>query len=170
MKRFYLVLILFAVTGGSALGAIPSYQEVRDAYKKSDAILLDRHKEVIHELRIDKNGRRLDWVSLKEISPAMQLAIIYAEDRRFYTHRGVDWRAMGAGFIKTLTSRSPRGASTITMQLASILNRELQAKRYKRSLQQKWRQIQGSWEIERRWQKQEILEAYLNLVTFRGEL
>jgi penicillin-binding protein 1C len=56
------------------------------------------------------------------------------------------------------------------MQLASLLDKELQSKKGKRSLWQKERQILNAWEIEEKWSKAEIFEAYLNLVTFRGEL
>ena len=56
------------------------------------------------------------------------------------------------------------------MQLASLLNRELQPKKDRRSLWQKGKQILEAWEIERNWSKDEIFEAYLNLITFRGEL
>ena len=72
--------------------------------------------------------------------------------------------------FRGLTSESLRGASTITMQLASILDKELQSRRGKRSIWQKERQILNAWEIEKRWSKTAIFEAYLNLVTFRGEL
>jgi penicillin-binding protein 1C len=56
------------------------------------------------------------------------------------------------------------------MQLASLLDKELQSKKGRRSIWQKERQILNAWEIEKRWSKAEVFEAYLNLVTFRGEL
>ena len=56
------------------------------------------------------------------------------------------------------------------MQLASLLDRELQPKKDRKSIWQKGRQVLQAWEIEKGWSKEEILEAYLNLVTFRGEL
>ncbi len=169
IKRLFLLLILCITISRSAQAVVPSFQAVRDAYQKSEAILLDRHHEVIHELRIDKHGRRLDWISLKEISPAVLSAIIYAEDKRFYKHSGVDLRSIGSAFANIIVSGSPRGASTVTMQLASILNKELHAKQNRRSLWQKWRQIQEAWDLEKKWSKPEILEAYINLITFRGE-
>jgi penicillin-binding protein 1C len=169
MKKLLFSPILLLLFSTMAF-ALPIYQEVRQAYVKSDSLLLDRHGEILHELRTDKNRRRLDWTSLKSISPALKDAVIQAEDRRFYDHGGVDYRSMGAALIQGLTSESLRGASTITMQLASILDRELQSKRGRRSIWQKERQILNAWEIEKRWSKTEIFEAYLNLVTFRGEL
>ncbi|HUL31874.1 MAG TPA: penicillin-binding protein 1C, partial [Thermodesulfobacteriota bacterium] len=130
----------------------------------------DRHGEIIHELRTDKERRRLDWTPLKNISPVFMEAVIQAEDKRFYEHGGVDYRSAGAALIQGLTSESLRGASTITMQLASLLDKETQPKTGKRSIWQKERQILNAWEIEKKWSKAEIFEAYLNLITFRGEL
>ncbi|MGB7573475.1 MAG: transglycosylase domain-containing protein, partial [Thermodesulfobacteriota bacterium] len=169
MKRFLSSLIVFFSFSSLAF-ALPSYQEVRQSYVKSDSLLLDRHGEILHELRTDKYRRRLDWTLLKDISPALRDAVIQAEDKRFYDHGGVDYRSMGAALLRGLTSESVRGASTITMQLASILNKEIQSRRGKRSVWQKERQILNAWEIEKKWPKTAIFEAYLNLVTFRGEL
>ena len=163
----FLILLLFFPTMAYAL---PSYQEVRQSYVKSDSLLLDRHGEVLHELRTDKRQRRLDWTSLREISPALIEAVLHAEDRRFYDHSGVDYRAIGAAVLHGMTQESLRGASTVTMQLASFLNREIQPGKQGRSLWQKGKQVLSAWEIEKDWSKIEILEAYLNLVTFRGEL
>ncbi len=169
MKKCFLFLTIFVLFYGDAI-ALPTYDEVRKSYVKSDSLLLDRNEEVLHELRIDRSRRRLDWTSLRNISSALQEAVIQAEDKRFYDHRGVDYRAMSGALIKGLTQESLRGASTITMQLVSILDRELQPKKGRRSVWQKGKQVLEAWEIERSWSKHETLEAYLNLVTFRGEL
>jgi penicillin-binding protein 1C len=56
------------------------------------------------------------------------------------------------------------------MQLASLLNRELQSKKGRKSIWQKGKQVLEAWEIEEKWSKKDIFEAYLNLVTFHGEL
>jgi penicillin-binding protein 1C len=154
---------------GEALG-VPSFEEVRTSYRKSDSLLLDRHGEVIHELRTDPDGRRLDWVALQDISPAIQEAVLQAEDRRFYHHAGVDYLAMTGALLRGVVSASFRGASTITMQLASMLDRTLLPGKGKRSLAQKWKQVKAACALEDTWSKKEILEAYLNLVTYRGEL
>jgi len=163
----FMILIFLPVGMAQAL---PSYQEVRASHVKTDSLLLDRRGEVLHELRVDQGRRRLDWTSIQHISPALQEAVIQAEDKRFYQHRGVDYRSMGGAMIRGLTSESLRGASTITMQLVSFLDRTLQSKMGKRSVWQKQRQVFEAWEMEKHWSKAEILEAYLNLVSFRGEL
>ena len=160
-------LVVFAC--GEVLG-VPAFKEVRASHRKSDSLLLDRHGEVIHELRTNPIGRRLDWTALRDISPAVQEAVIQAEDRKFYDHRGVDYPAMTGALLRGMTSGSFRGASTLTMQLASMLDRNLLPVKGKRSLSQKWKQMGAALDIEDTWSKKEILEAYLNLVTYRGEL
>ncbi len=169
MKRLIFSIIV-VVSFSTLANALPSYQEVRQSYVKSDSLLLDRHGEIIHELRVDKERRRLDWIPLKNISPVLKEAVIQAEDKRFFEHGGVDYRSIGGALVQGLTSESLRGASTITMQLASLLDIGLQSKKGKRSIWQKERQILNAWEIEKKWSKADIFEAYLNLVTFRGEL
>jgi penicillin-binding protein 1C len=169
MKKFFLLFIsVFFIN--TVANALPTYQEVQHSYVKSDSLLLDRNGEILHELRIDKGRRRLDWTSLESVSPALQEAVIQAEDKRFYDHGGVDYQSMSAALIKGLTSEGLRGASTITMQLAAFLEKELQSKRGRKSFVQKGKQVLKAWEIEKSWSKKEILETYLNLVTFRGEL
>jgi penicillin-binding protein 1C len=162
------LLLFFFLAGESR--ALPSYQEVRRGTIPSDSLLLDRNGEVLQEMRVDKARRRLDWTPLPEISPALIEAVIAAEDRRFFGHPGIDVRSAAGALFKGLTREAMRGASTLTMQLASLLDRSLQPGKTKRSLWQKVRQAMEALDLERAWTKQEILEAYLNLVTFRGEL
>ncbi|MCJ7663347.1 MAG: penicillin-binding protein 1C [Desulfobacterales bacterium] len=161
--------ILCALWAGQAQG-LPLYDEVRKSYAASDAVLVDREGVPLYEERTDKHHRRLAWTVLADISPALVQAVIQAEDKRFYDHRGVDFQSIGVALIKGLTAEGLRGASTITMQLASLLDCDLQPKKGKRTVWQKGRQALEAREMERRWSKGQILEAYLNLITFRGEL
>ena len=143
---------------------------MKNQWTSTEGTLLDRHGAPIHELRVVEHGRRLAWTRLDEISPAALATIIRAEDKRFYQHHGVDWLAMSDAALDTLLFSQPRGASTISMQVASHLDRTLRPTRQKRSVSQKWEQIAASRELEKSWSKRQILEAYLNLSTFRGEL
>ena len=169
MVRLLLAVLFFLLLSGQAL-AVPSFEEVRRGYLKSDSLLLDRHGEVIHELRVNPGGRRLDWTALQDVSPAVLEAVIRAEDRRFYHHSGIDYLAMTGALLRGMRSVGFRGASTITMQLASLLDRDLLPIKGKRSLSQKWKQIGAAFAIEDTWSKKQILEAYLNLLSYRGEL
>jgi len=163
-----ILLILSSLT--KAAFALPSYKEVRESYSKSDTMLLDRNGEPLQELRTNKEIRRLGWTSIQDISPALLLAVIFAEDKRFFEHSGVDYLSMGAALLKGIDSEGMRGASTITMQLASILDKELLPGKGRRSILQKTKQITEARELEKQWSKRGILEAYLNLISFRGEL
>jgi penicillin-binding protein 1C len=148
----------------------PTFDAVRTGWKPSEIYLLDRSGEIIHEQRVDATRRRLEWVGLGDVSPALQAAVLTSEDRRFYAHGGVDSRAIAAAAVQRLSGGVSRGASTITMQLASLLDPALRRRGGPRSLPQKTRQMRMAWIIEARWSKPQILEAYLNLVTFSGEV
>jgi penicillin-binding protein 1C len=134
-------------------------------------VLLDRHGEPLQSLRIGLHARRQQWTALSDISPALPLAVLQAEDQRFMQHGGVDLQAMGQAAWDNLFRKRPRGASTITMQLASLLEPALQpTSAAGRSLGQKWDQLRAARELDAAWSKPQILEAYLNLASFRGEL
>ena len=149
---------------------VPSFAEVKANWTPSEAWLLDRHGEVLHSLRQDRSVRRLDWTPLADISPALVKAIQLAEDRRFLTHGGLDVRALAAALWQGLREGRIRGASTLSMQLAGLLDPTLNNPRTGRTLVQKFRQAAMAVALERGWSKREILEAYLNLASFRGEL
>lgn len=162
------VAAFFAWIGGG--DSPPSFAEVRAAHRSSEAWLLDRRGEVLHVRRLDPHGRRLEWTPLPALSPALVRTVLQTEDKRFYRHGGVDGLAVGAALRDGLVSGRLRGASTITMQLASRLSPAGSQRAPVRRWKQKVRQVRSALQIEQTWTKDEILEAYLNLVTFRGEL
>ena len=173
MLGFPAVIILslgiFLITAGEVKKS-PTFKQVKETYKKSDALLLDRYGQAIHEMRIDKEGRRLEWIDLRDISPAFIKAVLHVEDRRFYQHHGVDWYGIFFSSLQNPLSPKMRGASTIAMQLTSLLDKKLKPKGARRSLQQKWNQIRAARNLEKTWSKQQIFEAYLNLISYRVEL
>jgi penicillin-binding protein 1C len=162
--------VLLAAAWVAPAPAVPSFAQVRARWRPSDGELLDRRGEVLYSHRIDLRGRRLEWTALGQISPAMTRAAIASEDRRFTRHHGVDFGAAAAALAHDLLGRRVRGASTITMQLASMIDPRLARRRRRRSIFRKLEQMRAAFAIERGWNKREILEAYLNLVTYRGEL
>lgn len=171
MRRLASALaLLLACAAGAAPAAVPSAAEVRAAYQPSSARLLDRHGAPIESVRVDMRVRRLAWTPLAEISPALGVAVLQAEDQRFMAHGGIDLRAVGQAAWDNLFRDRARGASTITMQLAGLLDAELRAGSAGRSWSQKFNQALAARELEAGWSKAQILEAYLNLATFRGEL
>ena len=147
-----------------------TFEEVKTAHRPSDTLILDRKGEVLHRLRTDKQVRRGPWVELSQISPALRTALVLSEDKRFYEHSGVDWQAVTAAAWANLWNTRTRGASTLTMQLAGLLDEDLRRGSDGRTVVQKLGQTLSAQSLERQWRKDQILEAYLNLVPFRGEL
>ncbi|MBT9506235.1 penicillin-binding protein 1C [Rhodoferax sp.] len=151
-------------------GASTTFDAVKAGYQPSDTLILDRHGEVLHRLRTDATVRRGQWVALADISPALRTALVLSEDKRFYEHSGVDWRAVSSAAWGNLWNTRTRGASTITMQLAGLLDEDLKRGSGGRSVVQKVGQTVSAQWLERTWRKDQVLEAYLNLLPYRGEL
>ncbi|MBX3622399.1 MAG: penicillin-binding protein 1C [Rhizobacter sp.] len=167
--RSALAALALAVSAGAA-GAVPSFAEVKAAWRPSDVTLLDRRGTPLQTLRVDKSVRRLAWVPLAEVSPALLHAIVLSEDKRFYAHSGIDWSAVAQSAWANLWNTRTRGASTLTMQLAGLLDDDLARPAGGRSVAQKLGQAYSATRLDAQWKKSEILEAYLNRVPFRGEL
>ncbi|MEO7580740.1 MAG: penicillin-binding protein 1C [Massilia sp.] len=165
-----IVLLILALGAGGARAAVPGPEQVKAAWRASDTTLLDRHGVAIESTRADLTARRGGWVALADISPVLGAAVLQAEDQHFMQHGGVDLGAVGQAAWDNLFARKARGASTITMQLAALLDPALRGAGGGRSWGQKWDQAMAARELEAGWSKQQILEAYLNMVPFRGEL
>ncbi|MBL8458101.1 MAG: transglycosylase domain-containing protein, partial [Zoogloea sp.] len=168
-----LALLLFAAPSALAAHAIPGFAEVRAGARPSVAVLLSRDGTPLAERRLDMEVRRLEWISLDSLSPALKEALLAAEDKRFFEHSGVDWRAFAGSLWHNLWYDRKRGASTLSMQLAGLLDPDLALGvngTPRRSLGQKWNQALAAQALEARWTKEQILEAYLNLAPFRGDL
>jgi len=168
-------LVLAFAPRASATGSpLPTFAETRSSYATSESLLLDRSGAPLSELRANPKIRQLDWIPLADISPAMAAALVTAEDKRFFEHDGVDWTGLaGAAWDsvwRALDARGPRGGSTLTMQLVGLLDPALNARGGARTLGQKWDQAHAALALEKNWTKPQILEAYLNLASYRGEL
>lgn len=150
--------------------ALPSFDEVRADFRSSETLVLSREGEVLQRLRTDATVRRGRWLQLADVSPALRQALVLSEDRRFYEHSGVDWAAVSAAAWGNLWNQRTRGASTLTMQLAGLLDGDWRQGPGRRTVTQKIGQAVAAQVLDRRWRKDQILEAYLNLVPFRGEI
>ncbi|MDO5444300.1 MAG: transglycosylase domain-containing protein [Eubacteriales bacterium] len=92
----------------------------------------------------------------------MELATIAIEDKRFYDHKGVDWYRTSGAFVEMFaTMRNSYGGSTITQQLIKNLTGQDEV-----TVQRKLTEIFGALELEKKYDKQEIMEWYLNAVYF----
>jgi penicillin-binding protein 1C len=147
---------------------LPVYGRVVAAWQPSEAWLYNRNGALLDSERVAFKARRLAWVPLKDMSPALVKTVIASEDRRFRDHGGVDFLALGSAVRARLAGERSRGASTMSMQVAGFLSPEI-AKPGARSWRDKLRQMRAAWALERQWSKDQILEAYFNLAGFRGE-
>ncbi|HEX5385587.1 MAG TPA: PBP1A family penicillin-binding protein [Gemmatimonadales bacterium] len=112
----------------------------------------------------DLGLERRTVVPVGEMSPYVKAAFIETEDKRFYSHHGIDWlRFFGAVRTNIFRLRFAEGFSTITMQLARNLWPEDISGRDK-SLRRKLREAKVALEIERKYPKDKILELYLNQI------
>lgn len=167
--------IASAVAAGWAavsLAAGPAaFDGLRTAYTPSDRLILDRNGATIQRVRVDDKVRRGVWISLDEISPALLDAVLASEDKRFFDHGGVDFRAAAAAAVSNLRGGATvRGASSISMQVAAMMDKSLSRASDGRTVEQKIDQVKAAWALERAWSKPQILEAYLNTIFFRGEI
>ncbi len=168
--RSHWIAALLIATCADATSAKATFNSIKSNYHPSDTQILDRHGELLQRLRTDASVRRGQWVGLADVSPALRTALVLSEDKRFFEHSGVDWQAVSAAAWGNLWNRKTRGASTITMQLAGLLDADLKPSTGGRSVVQKIGQTVSAQQLEGSWRKDQILEAYLNLVPFRGEL
>ena len=101
------------------------------------------------------------WADLDQIPKNLQNAVVAIEDKRFYTHKGVDWYGTGRAIFRTIFGGSVQGGSTITQQLVKNVTGDNQ-----NTVKRKITEIYRALELEKRYEKDEILEAYLNEVYF----
>jgi penicillin-binding protein 1C len=148
-----------ALVLAAALTPLPP--ELADRRPPSTSVVLrDRHGVVLRELRAD-DGIRARWVPLADLGDRAARAVLAAEDRRFAHHPGVDPIAVvrAAGQF-ALHRRIVSGASTLTQQLARNLVKR------PRTLRGKFLEAALALRIEASLSKKEILEQYLNRISF----
>ncbi len=112
-------------------------------------------------------GGKVDfrWRSLSEISPFLQRAVIAAEDQRFFSHHGFDWKQIERALQEYQKEGRVRGASTITMQVARNLFLWQGYSWLRKGLEAYYTAL-----IELLWPKSRIMEVYLNVVELGPEI
>ena len=107
---------------------------------------------------------RRTLVRLNEIPKVVRDAFIITEDKRFYSHSGIDWRRVPGAMLRNIRARAfVQGFSTITMQLGGNIFPERISRRDK-SLTRKLKEAKIAREIEAKYPKDKILELYLNQI------
>lgn len=113
----------------------------------------------IRSLEYPKKKIQHQWISIKEISPYLQLAVIAAEDQNFVRHNGFDYAAIEKAIEENRQGSRIRGASTLSQQTAKNIFLWPQ-----RSWVRKGLEVYFTFLIEWVWDKERILEVYLNSI------
>ncbi len=125
--------------------------------------ITDRYGIILRET-LSGEGGRTTWLAYEDIPETMIKALIDTEDKRFFSHSGVDLLALGRALFQNLRAgRVMSGASTITQQL--VKNRF----GYPRTLLGKLKEMVIALRLEQTFSKQEILAQYLNRVSFSNQ-
>jgi penicillin-binding protein 1A len=164
--RFVLSHIGLALAVGAAGSGALSAQakEQTEAWRMivppQSSLVFARDGSLIGELGREKRT----LVSLRSLPRYVGQAFVAVEDQRFYQHDGVDVVGI-AGALKDAVKGDPRGASTITQQLVGNMHPDLIDRR-DRSPLRKLREQSAAREMEKHYNKEQILEGYLNQISF----
>ena len=174
-KWLFLILGTLALIGVTTCAILACYaatyiqDEIMPQVKRSSAALLEVGPELssvvyyqddrgswqeLQSLHAEEN--RL-WVPYAEIPKDMINATVAIEDKRFFTHHGVDWKRTAAGAVYMFTGQRVQGGSTITQQLIKNLTHQDQV-----TVRRKILEIFEALQFDRTHTKEEIIEWYLN--------
>jgi penicillin-binding protein 1C len=144
-----------------SLGALPL-----TVAREVSTIIVDRNGKLLRAYAMADGRWRLPVSAATDVDPTYLKLLFAYEDRRFYAHAGVDPLALGRAAFQLITrGYIVSGGSTITMQLARLME-----PRRQRSISAKLRQIVRAIEIERQMSKPQILDLYLAMAPFGGNL
>ncbi len=169
-RRLAVALLILAVLPGIAWGAFEWALSSLPPPPLSNAAevsvtVLDRNDRLLRAFTT-KPGRWRLPVSHAEIDQRYLAMLLAFEDRRYWRHAGVDVPALGRAALQLIANgRVISGASTLTMQAARLLDQ-----RHDRTLSGKLLQILRAVQLERRLSKTEILDLYLRLAPFGGNI
>ena len=115
-----------------------------------------------NEVAFFKGNESKEWISLDDVSDYVIKATISTEDKNFYKHFGFDFlRILKASYINIINGKTVQGASTITQQYAKNLFLD-----FDKTWKRKWDELWYTLRIESNYDKDEILEGYLNTINY----
>ena len=145
----------------ASLGPLPLAQA-----REVSTSIVDRHGKLLRAYAMADGRWRLPVDAKTDVDPGYLKLLLAYEDRRFRSHAGVDVLALGRAALQFAShGHIVSGGSTITMQLARLME-----PRRERSLHAKLRQIVRALQIERQLSKDQILDLYLALAPYGGNL
>jgi penicillin-binding protein 1A len=161
LVTFVGVVVVAAVGASNYYNGLTHLDELQQVPQGQNSAIYARDGSRLTVIASDKNRR---FVSLNRISRWLPAATIAIEDRRFYEHHGVDWKAIGRAAIKNLEAgRVAEGGSTLTQQLVRNIYPQITNEV---TLKRKLNEALVARELEDQHPKQWILEQYLNTVPY----
>lgn len=163
LSMLALALFFVAVWKGW-IGYVPDIESLQNPIERYASQVLSEDGQLLGTWSLRENRM---FIERDEISPMMFQALIATEDRRFYSHPGIDLKAVARAVVKRglLRQQSAGGGSTITQQLAKQLYTERAESTGKRVIQKLIEWVIAI-KIERQYSKDEILTLYLNYFDF----
>ena len=166
-------LKLISISGLLFCAALTAYvawyvRQAPDLGRLTDVSQVIRTQDgTIINLRLTEDGYWREKATLANIDPKLLNVLIAYEDQRFWDHRGVDPKAViRAGYDFVKSGRIVSGASTLTMQVAKLMDPSLK----RRHPIVKIKQMLAALRLEHHWSKEEILEAYFTLAPYGGNI
>jgi penicillin-binding protein 1A len=153
----YVLSDMISTVNGDRIIDLEYYQQNQD----QTTIIYAKNKSgdfvEISKLHGEKNRV---WVDIEDMSEWMGKAFIAIEDKRFNEHKGVDWYSSTFGIVRSaISSGNIRGGSTLTQQLIKNLTGE-----DGRNINRKYNEMLSAVSMEKYYEKEDILEAYLNTI------
>lgn len=148
-----------AIYAYSVIYGDPVFDLTEEKYSQNQTSFIyayDKNDNPVELTRLHGEENRI-WVNLADMSPYMKDAVIATEDKRFESHNGVDWIRTVGVIVKP--ENLGQGGSTITQQLVKNLTDEKQV-----TISRKFNEILYAMNLERHYNKDEIVEAYLNTI------
>ncbi len=160
LRRAAAALLAIAAAAVLAVPWLFPYDATRLEHRDQSTRVFDRRGELLREA-VAADGTRSTWIALDQTSPWAVEAIVAVEDKRFWTHHGVDWTGVRRAVVDSARAGEiVSGASTLTMQLARLVGD------LPRTGAGKLAQLVDALRLEQVADKETILEQYLNRAPF----
>ncbi len=154
----YILASAVSTVNGERIIDLEFYKENQD--QTTIVYAMDEENNPVEIAKLHGEKNRV-WVDLEDMPDYMGKAFIAIEDKRFNEHKGVDWFSLTLGVARSAVANNGqmRGASTLTQQLIKNLTGEAG-----RNINRKYYEILSALNLEKYYDKDEILEAYLNTI------
>lgn len=159
------VILLFTSIANGWVGYMPPIEELQNPSDKFASVIYT--EDGVEMGRYYQSNHNRVYVDYAEISPYLIQALIATEDERFYSHSGIDFKALTRAIVKRgiLMQKSAGGGSTITQQLSKLLYSPLAGNITERLMQKPQEWVIAT-KLERLYTKEEIINMYLNHFDF----